>query len=403
MSQNKQKGFSLVEILIAVALLGAVSLGVMQIVKNMSNAQGNANSNLDILLLKHEILSLMNNERHCRLSLQGETFKKTQIDQFLTEGKNIEFWLSNINGTARSKKKFSGTDATATEHGKAVIVKLQLVMDNPTTPVGQNYPLGSFADTGVIKIETQKKGTSRNTISSIPISISFVTDATGTSTIEGCSSGASSNSASMNYLVMHSQSTSIPSCPSGWASESTGYSYLLSSFSSGYTSSEDLSDVGSCLSNFGAIVGIECENNQCDYNTGGDYSAWLWSGSGVSPSRCNICKKENTAIKVVHGQKAYSPPSCPSDMSLLWSGYSLLLLSMDSNRSASMRLGGSGSCLKNLAGGIPFIECTISGCQHVTPGDFATYLTTKVGDPDVGPQSPINPMQVSRCSVCQSN
>jgi hypothetical protein len=201
---------------------------------------------------------------------------------------------------------------------------------------------------------------------------------------------------------MHSQSTAIPACPMGWTSESIGYSYILGSLSSGVTASEDLGDTGSCLTKFGSIPIIECVNNQCDYYTGGDFSGWLWGGSGGAISRCNVCKKEDATVKVIHSQTAITP-NCPIGFSPIWTGYSLTLLSLSPGYTAEMDLGGTGSCLQNFMSGLPSIECTMGGCNHVTSGDFAGFLTSRVGLSDTWPSSPPNMNDISRCVVCQND
>jgi prepilin-type N-terminal cleavage/methylation domain-containing protein len=399
-------GFSLVEVSIAIGVLGILTLGVMQLSKIISDVQVRATSNLDILTLKHEIMELVKNGKHCSVSLAGNDpvgspviFNKTNIDDLNTEGMNIELWTSDAAGLLRDVKQFSATDPSAKTHGNVEITRLQLVMNNATIPPSTNYPAGSFSDTGMIKLEIQKKGGGNRILrSTIPVSVGFTTDGSGNSAIEYCSSTL--DTGKFKFLVMHSQTSVIPTCPAGWASESVGYSYVLSVIHEGALHFEDLGDTGSCLTRFGGTPFIECENNLCDYHTANDYSMWLWTGIGTSPARCNVCRKKGAVIKVLHSQTT-TIPTCPIGMSQLWNGYSLIILSNNESTSAPMRLSSPGSCLRSVKLGVPFVQCNIGGCSYATGQDYGVFLTSRVGSPDTGIESPIVMSAFSRCAVCE--
>ncbi len=396
MKQN-ESGIGMIQVLIATAMLGALSLGVMQISKNMTDVNRNANSSLDVLMLKQEMTSILNDSKHCSASLiDGISFKKSDIDDLEKEGRNIELRYSTYDGKP-GKERFSSKSLKFSKFGNIKIKNIKLVMDN--VPVGVDYAAGSNSDIGTIVVEVEKTE-NRGINFQIPVKVNFSTDATNNTTISGCAGVSASEE---KLLVLHSQTELVPDCPSGWFSEKAGYSFILSALSKGRVSAQDLSDPGSCLENFGSTIQIECVKNICDYITGGDYSSWL-HGTGVhpsiSPSRCRVCSKVNGIVKVIHSQTSFYPV-CPPKMTSLWNGFSIMGLSIEENYSASFRLEGTGSCLKDFKYGLPHIECEKNDpCYLGTGGDFAMFLNTKWKQSDAGPSSPPQMGDISRCVVC---
>jgi prepilin-type N-terminal cleavage/methylation domain-containing protein len=63
---NKQKGFTLVEVMVAVAILGAVSLGVAELFKNLSKNQAMASSYSNFENMKSSIRLVINNSKICK-------------------------------------------------------------------------------------------------------------------------------------------------------------------------------------------------------------------------------------------------------------------------------------------------------------------------------------------------
>jgi len=191
----KNKGFSLVEIMIAIGILGGVSLAIMQIAKTSSQLQSNSQAGFDELELFTSIRMILNNTKYCRVSLAGNDpintpiqFKKTDIDDIVSEGLDVELWLSDVSGSTRSLKKYSATDITISKQGKIQIKKIKLVMDNPTTPSGQNYPVAAVSDIGKLVVEVEKNinGIKRLIVQKFDINMTVDTDASGNSSILSC-------------------------------------------------------------------------------------------------------------------------------------------------------------------------------------------------------------------------
>ncbi len=195
--KKKMKGFSLVQVLVSLALLSGVSLGFMQMMKNMDQGNTRAKSSVDEMELRSEINMILGNKNFCRVSLAGNgtegnplspvTFKKQDIDQD-NEGLHVELWLSNQAGNARVTKKFSGADSTKNTYGNIKISSIKLIMDNG---VGSNYSSSqNHSDIGKIEIAIEKKqgsSDSRKMSLDFPVNLQMSTDANGVTTILSCS------------------------------------------------------------------------------------------------------------------------------------------------------------------------------------------------------------------------
>ncbi len=397
-----EKGFGIVQVLIATAMLGALSLGVMQVSKNMTDVNRNANSSLDVLMLHQEMLMILKDSKDCSVSVVDSIpFKKSEIDDPQSEGREIELWYSDYKtGAQRNKKRFSSTDAAYSKFGNIKINKIKLVMNNPTLPVvGKDYDTGDFSDKGIVRVEVEKPD-NRSIKFDMPVKVNFTTDSTGNSTVQNCAGSSSNKSKTKRYLVDHSQSPIVPSCPTDWVKEGEGFSFVLSRNKPSTSSFQDLADPGSCLKVFKKIPTIECKKGSCDYITWDDTSTWLWAGgtgTGDEISRCVICSKEDAEIKVFHSQTDLTPP-CPAESTLLWTGFSLQALASDSSEVASMRLNDTGSCLRDIKNGNPQIECDKSICKVGTPNDYAQFLTSMSANSSQA--SPPDPIQISKCAVC---
>ena len=104
-------------------------------------------------------------------------------------------------------------------------------------------------------------------------------------------------------IARHSMTTSNPNCPTGWTSLWTGYSYAGGGANRGPVYHNHLSGPSSCLKNFRSMPYIECNNNNCGYQTGSDRSTYLATTtangrhSGQTNilnliSRCRVCMKD---------------------------------------------------------------------------------------------------------------
>ncbi len=70
-NSNEQKGFSLVEIMIAIGILGTVSLGVMKIGQMMNRTTKQMNQQLDSVQLASRISGTIRNKDACRLTFRN--------------------------------------------------------------------------------------------------------------------------------------------------------------------------------------------------------------------------------------------------------------------------------------------------------------------------------------------
>lgn len=197
MKNKKNEGFSLAGVIVAAGLLGALAVGVMQVMKNMADGQAFASSSADELELRTEIRLLLEDEKFCRISFAGNgsfgtpsspvVFKKSDIDEN-DEGLDVELWLSNQAGDQRTKKKFSASDNAFKKFGKIQIDELKLIMNNGT---GFNYAQSpGHNDIGELRLTIQKRATtsqSRTIKMNFAVRIGMSTDASGSSTILTCS------------------------------------------------------------------------------------------------------------------------------------------------------------------------------------------------------------------------
>jgi len=396
-----QSGLGIVQVLIATAMLGALSLGVMQVSKNMSDVNRDAHSSLDVLMLKEEIYSIINDSEECSFSINdGIEFKRSEIDDKETEGRNLELYLSYFDSAQKKRlkggKRFSATDEKFSKYGKIKIKKIKMVLDP-----GSDYLEGTNTDNGYVHVEFEKPD-GKDLKFEIRTKVEVVTDSANKSKFTKCVGLNKSQGANEKLLVVHSQSSSPAKCPDGWIEERTGYSFVLASLGRGIISSQDLSDPGSCLDAFGSNIQIECKKNrECEYMSGGDYTSWLMGDNPFEPSRCAVCSKMNGVVKVLHSQNS-TPPTCPKETKLFYDGFSLMALALDEHFSAPMRLDGPGSCLKIHKNGLPHIECELGKpCKVGTDHDYAMFLTTRHLDtrPDGRPK-PFSENHLSRCSVC---
>lgn len=385
-------------------MLGVLTLGVMQISKNMNDVNRNANSSLDVLMLKQEMISIINDPSNCSVSLVDNIpFKKSEIDEPETEGRNIELWYSDYKDkNLRSKRRFRSGD----KFGNIKINKIKLVMNNnnQTFPVGSDYAPGNFSDSGIIQVEVEKPE-NRGIKFQVPINVNFSTDATNNSTLSGCAGVSGSEE---KLLVVHSQDADMPAdCPPNWKLEREGYSYIMATIGSGRINAQDLADPGSCLEKFGATIQIECEKNRnrCEYITGNDSTTWLLgknSGGIVSPSRCSVCSKANGVVKVLHSQTNINP-RCPPKTTPFYSGVSLMAVTLNDGIAASFRLDGTGSCIKDFKDGLPFIECKEQDKCKLDDGgdDFTMFLNAIPGSANKGSFTPATSLNdISKCTVC---
>jgi prepilin-type N-terminal cleavage/methylation domain-containing protein len=201
MKKEKNSGFTLVEIMIAIGLLGMVSVGLMRLAGNMTGIQTNARGTADQADLLNLVSLLISNPKDCAVSLAGNdpatspvTFKKSNIDDLITEGLSVELWLADQAGVIRKTKKLSGTDTSVNKFSGLKINSIKLVMNNGT---GSDYVASaSHSDIGVLRLSFERPltvGKTKAIIKDFPVRLGMNTDATGLTTILSCSLGGNSN------------------------------------------------------------------------------------------------------------------------------------------------------------------------------------------------------------------
>ena len=70
MKLKNQSGFTLVEIMVAVGLLGGLAVAGMSLFKNQDKAQKNVEKNYEVTAITNEIRNVLSNPANCLASLQ---------------------------------------------------------------------------------------------------------------------------------------------------------------------------------------------------------------------------------------------------------------------------------------------------------------------------------------------
>ena len=178
----KQRGFSMVELLIVIAGIAGVSLVVMQLGENSSRIQGDTVSTVDYTQLHNELTYMLANPKNCKASLANTTFNGATIKANPVTG--LEFWTADQDGN-RSRKRFYEKH----KYGKLGIDRISLTMPDYTATT--NWPEGNKqVFYGEIRIAGQKinSGTMKPFKEIVqPIKVIFDTNASGLSTIKECS------------------------------------------------------------------------------------------------------------------------------------------------------------------------------------------------------------------------
>lgn len=416
-----QRGFSLVSVMVAAGLVGGLALAVMQITKNSQTGLKFAEGMSDEIDLKDNVRSILGNPSFCRLSLAGNgpegtpsspvIFKKQLNDQD-NEGLNIEFFLGNQLGTARTTKKYSGTDTSANKYNGLTIKSLKLIFNNGT---GFNYSTSTFhQDTATVRLVFEKKydQTVREKQMDFQTTVSMQTDVLGNSTILGCNLTPTTapSGAPLNIIAFHSQTSSPPGCPADWDTLWSGYSFVTAIGGVASNARSDLGGAGSCLETFKHQPMIECTTSTCDYHTSNDFSYWLTNtntntgainGSSAMGyiSRCSVCAAKIQTL--TRHSFSGSTPTCPSGWGSLWTGYTFMTAVGGEGSNASQDLASPGSCLK-IFRPMPIVECEgpgIGNCDVATGDDFAYWGTNRSVDEGGVPANTAT-SKLSRCNVC---
>lgn len=170
---NNQKGFSLVGVTVAAALMGGLALMMMRIMDNINSGKIFMEAMADEDDLRSSLKILLENSKHCSISLRGKTFKKKEIDfdnlpisrstsnfNSSSEGLDIDLWYSDMGGVNKTRKRFNGADYPGSrdlsQFGRIKIKTIKLVMNNGNGPCSGNYCDNESSDLGQIAILYEK-------------------------------------------------------------------------------------------------------------------------------------------------------------------------------------------------------------------------------------------------------
>lgn len=220
--KKNSRGFSLVELMIAVGGMAGVALVVMQLSKNTAQTQVNAFNTADYFDLRTQVESMLINDFDCQASFKGLVFKASILK---TTPMDVEIWHGDQNG-ARTTKFLSGTDAAFKKYGKIGISTVQILMPDYTGT--SNFPQGNdevFKMNLTITGDKVSMGKASGfTPITKQINIVFDTDSSGNSTIKSCNASVAGGTANFNtppemtgtnYCIL------AKTCPSGWVDNGT--------------------------------------------------------------------------------------------------------------------------------------------------------------------------------------
>lgn len=187
------------------------------------------------------------------------------------------------------------------------------------------------------------------------------------------------------FLVQHSQSPTIPDCPTGTSTLWSGYSLYSFSFDNN-TITRDLGTIDSCVQQVNQAYFSYCSGvNDCNM-----ISTILWlSNRNASIGRCSVCLVSSSPI-TLHSQLTI-PPSCPSNWSPLWVGYSHLQNAVGRPNEG---LSSTGSCLKHFLN-TPVVRCPVKGPCKIDSEKLWLLVANS--------SRTVTANQISRCVVCLMN
>ena len=213
MHKFNEKGFSLVQVLVAAGMLGGLAVLSLQLTKNVVQNKMTAQNDADLMELKTSVRMILDHPDYARISLAGTKrdgtpaldidgvaitkveFVKTDVDNDdglpITkgtkytkdnEGIEVELWLSSQDGTRRTQKMFNGSESLLKEpdkskFGNITIKYIRLVFTNGNIDFNDNMPFNDRAQL-VLLLETKmNKGTTRESKEIFPINVTGQTTA----------------------------------------------------------------------------------------------------------------------------------------------------------------------------------------------------------------------------------
>lgn len=191
------KGFSLVEILMSMAVLGIALLGFMELRHNSANSEVRSDSHIDYVQLNSEFLLLIDKDENCTASLANPTTagviaplaNRVSFNASNIEGSSpaqdlqIELW-TGTSGAIRSRRKM----AADVKYGNIIIDSVRLYLPDHNT--GDFMTAGTRSIQAEILLEGRRKITTSEFQAITPIrklvSLNIENDGSGSSSIIGC-------------------------------------------------------------------------------------------------------------------------------------------------------------------------------------------------------------------------
>ena len=191
------KGFSLVEILMSMAILGIALMGFMELRHNSTNSEVKSDSHIDYVQLNSEFLLLVDKDENCTASLanpttagattpsgNGVSFNASDIEGTSpTQDLQIELWTGTSEGL-RSRRKM----AADVKYGNIIIDSVRLYLPDHNT--GDFMTAGTRSIQAEILLEGRRKITTNDFQAITPIrklvSLNIENDGSGSSSVIGC-------------------------------------------------------------------------------------------------------------------------------------------------------------------------------------------------------------------------
>lgn len=195
-----QIGNSLVSVLMAAAISGAIALGVMRLSKNQTDLSISGQSNFNELFLKNIANTILFNNNHCTASLSLDqdgdpyTFNRIDANESTDPGIAVGLYFANNAGERLQKKLSAIASEPQSQIDKLEIQDMRVYFPTnvPAESLGvnDNFPNDSLASyEASLKIVYNKStgtNTERNKSIEFPLMLSIQTDSEGNSSIINC-------------------------------------------------------------------------------------------------------------------------------------------------------------------------------------------------------------------------
>jgi prepilin-type N-terminal cleavage/methylation domain-containing protein len=205
--KSLQKGFSLVEVIVGLAIMAGLGLGAMRLSDYVQKTRKMIAIKRETLMLQQKVRLLLENKAACDASFAGLTFRGSAIPQLPTPAADLSPYTNPLHGIELRYPNIDGsTKAPIFSHdpnerdqnnlpinrfGPLEIKATELIMPEHTSsadflqtvPNSETVP-ATIAIHSVTKFTREKE--LQNPVMRFRIYLSVITDASGISTILGC-------------------------------------------------------------------------------------------------------------------------------------------------------------------------------------------------------------------------